>query len=107
LENLIERAMVFVEDNIINIDDLELNAKSGNKEPSPISSSIPQSVDELREQKRLLREKAVEPLERAFLVDAMRRNDGNVTRAAEEVGMQRTNFHALLRKQGITGRELE
>ena len=107
LENLIERAMVFVEDNIINIDDLELNAKSGSKEPSPVSSSIPQSVDELREQKRLLREKAVEPLERAFLVDAMRRNDGNVTRAAEEVGMQRTNFHALLRKQGITGRELE
>jgi DNA-binding NtrC family response regulator len=64
-------------------------------------------MDELREQKRLLKEKAVEPLERAFLVEALRRNDGNVTRAAEEVGMQRTNFHALLRKLGITGRELE
>ena len=106
LENLIERAMVFVEDNIINIDDLELNAKSGEKKPLPLPESIPQSMAELHEQKRLLKEKAVEPLERAFLVEALRRNDGNVTRAAEEVGMQRTNFHALLRKLGINGREL-
>lgn len=106
LENLIERAMVFVEDNIINIDDLELNARSGERKQLPLPESIPQSMAELHEQKRLLKEKAVEPLERAFLVEALRRNDGNVTRAAEEVGMQRTNFHALLRKLGITGREL-
>lgn len=106
LENLIERAMVFVEDKIINIDDLELQSKSAEKKQPPALDAIPQSVDELREQKRFLKEKAVEPLERAFLVEALRRNDGNVTRAAEEVGMQRTNFHALLRKQGLCGREL-
>ena len=106
LENLIERAMVFVEDNIIKIDDLELTTKTEKEKPAAESESIPHNMDELREQKRLLREKAVEPLEKAFLVDALRRNDGNVTRAAEEVGMQRTNFHALLRKQGLSGREL-
>ena len=106
LENLIERAMVFVEDNIIKIDDLELNAKTEKEKPLAECESIPHNMDELREQKRLLKEKAVEPLEKAFLVDALRRNDGNVTRAAEEVGMQRTNFHALLRKQGLSGREL-
>lgn len=107
LENLIERAMVFVEDKVIKIDDLELHFKLEKKVPLPLCEAIPQSMDELREQKRLLKEKAVEPLERAFLVDALRRNDGNVTRAAEEVGMQRTNFHALLRKQGLSGRELQ
>jgi len=108
LENLIERAMVFVEDNIIKIDDLELNARSEEKkkEALPEIETIPHSMAELHEQKRRIREKAVEPLEKAFLVDALRRNDGNVTRAAEEVGMQRTNFHALLRKQGISYREL-
>lgn len=105
LENLIERAIVLVEDDTISIHDLELQHQSGESRQIVVAESIPQSMDQLREQKRLLREKAVEPLERAFLVDALRRNDGNVTRAAEEVGMQRTNFHALLRKQGITGRE--
>ena len=29
------------------------------------------------------------------------RYEGNVSRAAEAVGMQRTNFHALMRKYGI------
>lgn len=106
LENLIERAMVFVEDKVINIHDLELHWQAAEKKELATDEPIPQSMDELREQKRHLREKAVEPLERAFLVEALRRNDGNVTRAAEEVGMQRTNFHALLRKLGISGREL-
>lgn len=106
LENLIERAMVFVEDKIINIQDLELQWQAEEKKQLLEIESIPQNMAELHEQKRLLKEKAVEPLERAFLVEALRRNDGNVTRAAEEVGMQRTNFHALLRKVGISGREI-
>lgn len=105
LENLIERAIVLVEEDTVSIHNLELQHQSGENRQIHAVESIPQRMDQLREQKRRLREKAVEPLERAFLVDALRRNDGNVTRAAEEVGMQRTNFHALLRKQGITGRD--
>ena len=66
--------------------------------------SVPCDANELKERKRLLREEAVVPLERAFLLNAMDRNDWNITRAAEEVGMQRPNFQAMLKKLGISSR---
>lgn len=103
LENLIERAVVLTEGDLITQKDLELYSEEAPEE-KPTALHIPQSMEELKEQKRLLREQAVDPLERAFLLEALRRNDGNITKAAEEVGIQRPNFHALLRKQGISGK---
>lgn len=44
----------------------------------------------------------VEDLEKAFLIDALVRYNWNITRAAEGVGMQRTNFHALMKRYKIT-----
>ena len=32
----------------------------------------------------------------------MDRSGGNITKAAENVGIQRPNFHALMRKYGLT-----
>ncbi|HID28792.1 MAG TPA: sigma-54-dependent Fis family transcriptional regulator, partial [Desulfobacterales bacterium] len=48
-----------------------------------------------------LRLKTVEKVERGFLVHALKRNDWNITRAAKDVGMQRTNFQGLMKKHGI------
>jgi transcriptional regulator of acetoin/glycerol metabolism len=48
----------------------------------------------------------VADIERVFLLDALRRNDYNITRAAEETGMPRPNFHALLRKHGLRLRDI-
>jgi DNA-binding NtrC family response regulator len=44
-------------------------------------------------------------IERRFFKEAVQRSGGNVSKAAEEVGMQRTNFHALLRKHGVNVQE--
>jgi transcriptional regulator with GAF, ATPase, and Fis domain len=44
----------------------------------------------------------VEPVEKAFVLSALQRNNWNVTRAAEETGMLRPNFQALLKKLGIS-----
>ena len=33
--------------------------------------------------------------------EALQRCEGNVSRAAEEIGIQRTNLHALMRKYGL------
>ncbi len=40
--------------------------------------------------------------ERDFLLDALRRHGGNITKAAEEVGMYRQNFQQKMRELGIT-----
>jgi DNA-binding NtrC family response regulator len=103
LENLIERAVVLTDGEFIVREDLELHHSNG----APYSSTdhVPNSLEELKAKKRLLRVRAVESLERAFVLEALNRNNWSVTRAAKEVGMLRPNFQALLKKQGISGRD--
>ncbi|GAB6084631.1 sigma-54 dependent transcriptional regulator [Desulfuromonas carbonis] len=103
LENIIERAVVLSHGEMICREDLELSALTGDGELHGFDT-IPQTADELKMTKRLLREQAVDPVERAFVLDALRRNEWNVTRAAEQVGMLRPNFQALLKKQGLSAR---
>ena len=55
----------------------------------------------LKRAKKAAREQAVEQVERTFVLNALARNDWNVSRAAREMGFQRTNLHALMRKHGI------
>lgn len=101
LENIIERAVVLCTGDIIQKQDLELplaDKKSKNV------SFVPQNLDELKETKRQIREQAVESIERAFVMNALERNNWNITKAAEETGMLRPNFHALLKKLGISVR---
>ena len=51
---------------------------------------------------REAKERAVLDFERRFLIDALRRAGGNITRAAEEVGMYRQSFQQKMRELGIT-----
>ncbi len=101
LENLIERAVVLAKDKLIQIDDLEVKP-SAELEIENGVTRIPESAEELKWMKKKIREDAVKPLEQEFLLAALERNNWNVTRAAEDVGMLRPNFQSLLKKQGIS-----
>jgi DNA-binding NtrC family response regulator len=101
LENIIERAVVLSHSDLIQRQDLEMPGDDYTFSASA-DQAVPYDANALKERKRLLREEAVVPLERAFLLSAMDRNDWNITRAAEEVGMQRSNFQAMLKKLGIS-----
>lgn len=103
LENLIERAVVLAQGAFIQCQDLELPNEALTFSDLPLGD-VPKTAEELKERKRQLREQAVEPLERAFLIGALERNGGNITRAADEVGILRPNFQAMLKKQGISSR---
>ena len=103
LENIIERAVVLSHSDLLQCQDLEMPGQDHGPVES-VDQTVPLDANELKERKRLLREEAVVPLERAFLLSALDRNDWNITRAAEEVGMQRPNFQAMLKKQGISAR---
>ncbi|MGH7822306.1 MAG: sigma-54 interaction domain-containing protein, partial [Candidatus Binatia bacterium] len=50
---------------------------------------------------REAKERFVESFEREFLLRALRRHGGNITRAAEEIGMYRQNFQQKMRELGI------
>ena len=103
LENIIERAVVLAEGDLIQKEDLELRV-AGSEGGGPLGGYVPQNVDELKETKRQIRERAVEPIEKAFVLQALKRNNWNITRAAEETGMLRPNFQALLKKLRISVR---
>jgi DNA-binding NtrC family response regulator len=47
----------------------------------------------------------VDQLERAYLLDALRRSHGNIAEAARASGKQRRAFFELMRKHGMTGQQ--
>jgi len=103
LENVLERAVVLCEGEVIQRAHLEL--RSAEEERYLQRNIIPQNLQELKETKKHLRERSVESVEKAFVLNALRRNNWNIAQAAEETGMQRPNFHALLKKLGISVRD--
>ena len=104
LENIIERAVVLCHGRQIDRDSLELPGLQAETAFPRAATEIiaPQNSEELKELKRKIREQAVEPIEKAFVYAALERNDWNITKAAEETGMLRPNFQALLKKLGIS-----
>jgi transcriptional regulator with GAF, ATPase, and Fis domain len=101
LENMIERAVVLAEGDVIRNEDLEL-WDSTETAPDILIEHVPQNAEELKEMKRHIREHAMVALESLFVRNALERNGWNVTRAAEETGILRPNFQSMMKKLGIS-----
>ena len=101
LENVIERTVVMIDDEMVKVEHLIL---PGQQEKEISENQIPMTSEELKEIKKQVREKAVEEIEKSFILNALERHQWNVTRAAEEVGMLRPNFQALMRKYNLRAR---
>ncbi|MFZ3045813.1 MAG: sigma-54 dependent transcriptional regulator [Desulfatirhabdiaceae bacterium] len=100
LRNVIERAAIQCEHQTIGIGDLVLNEDAN----APIQPElvVPDTNEALKEAKKNIRQAAISDLEKRFLISALTRNNWNVTRAARQTGIQRTNFQGLMKKHGIT-----
>ena len=97
LENVMERAVLLAEKGVIGPETIPLEGDDAER-----WDFVPDDAQSLAEYKRELRAEAVERLERLFLLKALRAAAWNVSEAARAVDMQRPNFHALMRKHGIT-----
>ena len=102
LENVVERSVVMIDEETVRPDHLILPDE---KERGDATVRVPATSEELKEIKKHLREKAVEEIEKAFILNALERNNWNVTRASDDVGMLRPNFQALMRKYNLRARE--
>jgi DNA-binding NtrC family response regulator len=98
LKNLVERLVVTVDDDTIREHHLpdEIRQRAPAHPPG-----VPRTNDELKDMKRTAHDRLVGELEKQFVLDALSRNDWNVSRAARDTGMLRPNFHALMRKHGV------
>ncbi|MFA6312686.1 MAG: sigma-54 dependent transcriptional regulator [Sterolibacterium sp.] len=103
LENTVHRAMILTNDKVIrqahltNIIDMLPR----------LDLEVPRTSDELKRIKKAAREKSVENIEKLFVLEALKRNAWNVTNSAEETGMLRANFQALMKKHDIRLRGIE
>lgn len=93
LENVIHRALILSREDVLRPEDIIISGIEDIK--------VPKTLRELKETKKRLKARSIEGIERSFILDALSRNNWNISRAAAEVGMQRTNFHSLMRKYGI------
>jgi transcriptional regulator with GAF, ATPase, and Fis domain len=103
LENVVHRAVILASGDVIrqghlvNIVDVLPR----------VELDVPRTSEDLKRIKKIARQKSVENVEKLFVLGALKRNGWNVTRSAEETGMQRSNFQALMKKYDIRIRDAE
>ena len=100
LRNIVERLAILCDQD--RIDPHHLPAEIRQAPPRTTATQLPRTWEEFKRLKQHVRDAAVHQLERRFLVEALERCGGNVSRAADEIGIQRTNLHALMRKYELT-----
>ncbi len=103
LENTVHRAVILATGEVVRRAHLAGIIEAGPR----MDLDIPKTSDELKRLKKAARERSVEEIEKLFVLEALKRNAWNVTRSAEETGMQRANFQALMKKYRIRVRDAE
>jgi len=96
VQNVVHRAAILATDSVVRKAHLAIaDGAAGSPDGVPLTG------DELKRTKKAAREKSVVEIEKAFVLEALKRNAWNVTRSAEATGMLRANFQALMKKHGI------
>ena len=104
LENCILRAMVLARSNQIEVEDLPPEVRGERGEPAVL---VPRDAEELKRIKWQLKRKAENEVERVFLIEALKRNRGNISKTALDVGMDRRQLQNLIRKHRIVVKEFK
>ena len=94
LQNVMERAAVLVDGHTVMSTHLpdRLQALADKDSTSSDSGSF-----------KLAKQQAVEAFERNFLLDLLKRNDGHMSRAAREAGVDRKTIERMVKKHGLRG----
>ncbi len=100
LRNVIERATILCESEQIRAKDLSLGDE--NHDLEQLIDYVPETNAALKQVKKQIRQKAIAKVEKSFLLNALSKADWNITKAAARVGLQRSNFQAMMKKHGIT-----
>jgi two-component system NtrC family response regulator len=104
LENCILRAMLFTRSDRIELEDLPPEVRG---EGAVLARPVPKDSQELRRMKWQFRRKAEDEIEKVFLREALRRNRGNISKTALNVGMDRRQLQNLIRKHRIVVKEFK
>ncbi|NOQ52227.1 MAG: response regulator [Desulfuromonadaceae bacterium] len=93
LKNLIERLVIMTPDKDIQLEDLPHAIKQNAAIDTPINDKMAELPDSYRAAKELF--------EKQFLLNKLEKNNWNVSRTAEEIGLERSNLHRKIKAYGI------
>lgn len=101
LENVIQRALCFTSAGILQPEDIQISGIT----PTPNTSAALAAPSAIHDDYESFRHKQLEQ-ERDFLVEKIRKCNGSVRRAAEELGMLRTALYNRLNHLGVNIKEI-
>jgi len=104
LENCTLRAMLLARSNRIELDDLPPEVRGEGRE---LVHPVPRDSHELKRMKWEARRKVEDELEQVFLKEALKRNRGNISKTALDVGMDRRQLQNLIRKHRVVAKEFK
>jgi DNA-binding NtrC family response regulator len=108
LENAIEHAVVFCRDATITPSDLPFSKKqAGSSEPVPDvpGSNAPSSDPLVDLPYREAKDRAVHSFETSYFTSLLQRAGGNVSEAARQAGLDRSNFRRAAKRAGVKMRD--
>ena len=91
LKNIIERLVIMTQTRVISKCDLFPLFEEGKTETLPVGPEI--ATDSFREAKQ--------DFERQFIIRKLREFDGNISKTAEAIGLERSNLHKKIRSYGL------
>jgi len=94
LENIIERGVIFCPSKTLSPEELQLPEAHGHQLGMTAASA---DLMPFREAK----DRAIEDFHRQYIQRLLRRNQGNISRAAEAAGIQRQYLHRLIKDAGV------
>jgi len=94
LEHALEQAVALASGPEIQIGDLPAAMRPAHAAPPAATNDAPGSFKEAKQ-------RVIESFERQFIVDALARHHGNISKAAEDIGMYRQHLQLKLAEYGI------
>jgi len=100
LKNVVERLVIMTDRKQVSRKCLMENFPASPS--STEETTVPHSVEELKAAKKRVLEENFSKIEKQFLETALKNARGNITKAAREVHMQRSNFSTLMKKHRLS-----
>ena len=96
LRNFLERLAIMCPDKTVDADTIKVFLGLSNQVASPLREITlkPFEISDFKEARRMF--------EREYLQQKLEENDGNISRTAEHVGLERSHLHKKLKSLGIT-----
>ncbi|MEW5979245.1 MAG: sigma-54 dependent transcriptional regulator [Acidobacteriota bacterium] len=105
LENIIHRAVILVKGDWITPAELPAHLREA---PAPGTvEAIPRTNEELKTAKAAARQRAGDQVEKLFLSNLLARNNGRVTQAAAEAGINRSLLQQMITRHGLDSKSFK